>query len=362
MKLSIDILRERGLILLEVLSGSHAYGLNVPTSDRDLRGVFILPQDELYGLHSVDQVADEKNDIVFYELGRFFELLCKNNPTILELLAPPEDCLIYRHPIMDLVQPADVLSKICKDAFGGYARAQIKKARGLNKKVVNPIEKKRKGILDFCYIVEGQGSVPAREWLGARGWDQIDCGLVNIPHMQNVFALFHADSSDAKRLGLKGIAPKDNSNSVALSSIPKEMEPVGTLSFNKNGYSTYCKDYKAYWEWVELRNEDRYESNVAHGKNYDAKNMMHTFRLLDMAHEIAAGEIFVRRPNREELLAIRRGERDYDGLLEMAEARLPMIDEAYAQSALPDKPDVEKLNSILIKMRQHIYENWPPQK
>lgn len=60
------------------------------------------------------------------------------------------------------------------------------------------------------------------------------------------------------------------------------------MSFNENAYKQYCKAYKEYWEWVEERNEERYQNTLEHGKNYDAKNMMHTFRLLDMAEEIAS--------------------------------------------------------------------------
>ncbi|MFN8395819.1 MAG: hypothetical protein U0176_14380 [Bacteroidia bacterium] len=43
------------------------------------------------------------------------------------------------------------------------------------------------------------------------------------------------------------------------------MEPATFMAFNKDGYTIYCKDYKAY-DWVELRNEARYEGTVAHGK------------------------------------------------------------------------------------------------
>jgi hypothetical protein len=354
MRLNIDDLRARNLILFEAISGSHAYGLNVPTSDQDIRGVFILPQHELYGLHYVEQVADGKNDVIFYELGRYVDLLIKNNPTMLELLAVPQDCVVHRDPIMDWIKPEDVLSKVCQDSFAGYAKAQIYKARGLNKKVVNPMEVKRKSILDFCFVPEGQGAIPVLEWLAERGWKQEDCGLVNIPHMHDIYALFHAHDA-AQTLGFKGIAAKDNSNSVSLTSVPKGMDRMAIMAFNKDGYTLYCKDYKAYWEWVEKRNEARYESTIAHGKNYDAKNMMHTFRLLDMAAEIADGIIQVRRPNREELLAIRRGERDYDALLEEAEARLPLIAAKFEASTLPKKPDGERLNAILIAMRQEIY-------
>jgi uncharacterized protein len=355
MNLTIADLRSKGLILLEAISGSHAYGLNTPTSDTDIRGVFILPQAELYGLHYTEQVADAKNDVVFYELGRFIDLLIKNNPTMLELLAVPADCVVYRHPILDRIGPEMILSKLCKDAFAGYAKAQIYKARGLNKKVVNPMEEKRKGILDFCFVPVGQGSVPVLEWLAERGWAQEDCGLVNVPHMHDMYALIYGGPHARERLGFKGIAQKDASNNVSLSSIPKGMEVACNMAFNKDGYTIYCKDYKAYWDWVALRNEARYEGTIAHGKNYDAKNMMHTFRLLDMAAEIAGGEIIVRRPNREELLAIRRGEREYDALLEEAEARLVQIDGLFEASDLPEKPDAEALNALLVEMRREIY-------
>ncbi|UFH53185.1 DNA polymerase beta superfamily protein [Spirosoma sp. KNUC1025] len=84
--MTIQELRTNHLILFECISGSRAYGTDLPTSDTDIRGVFVLPQAELYGLHYVAQVNDDKNDVIFYELGRFVEFLSKNNPNILELL------------------------------------------------------------------------------------------------------------------------------------------------------------------------------------------------------------------------------------------------------------------------------------
>lgn len=61
------------------------------------------------------------------------------------------------------------LSRLCSQTFGQYAHAQIKKARGLNKKKLNPLDKTGKTILDFCYIVRGQGAVPVFEWLTDQG-------------------------------------------------------------------------------------------------------------------------------------------------------------------------------------------------
>lgn len=356
MSLSLDDLHDRGLILLEAISGSKAYGLSTPASDTDIRGIFILPREDIYGLDYLPQVANETNDIVFYELGRFVELLLKNNPTVMELLAMPEQTILQRHPLLDLINPKDVLSKLCQDTFAGYARAQIRKARGLNKKIMVKMEERRKGILEFCWVVAGQGSVPVQEWLAERGWQQEDCALVNIPHMHNVYALFHGGTEARSSLGFKGIAAKDTSNNVSLSSVPKGMEPVGVMSFNKDGYTRYCKDYKAYWEWVGKRNEDRYENTVQHGKNYDAKNMMHTFRLLAMAEEIGRdGKLNIHRPDREFLLRIRKGEFMYDELLAKAEERLEAMDELYQNGPLPDEPNEKAIKSALVEIRKGFY-------
>ncbi len=80
------------------------------------------------------------------------------------------------------------------------------------------------------------------------------------------------------------------------------------MHFNKDGYSIYCKEYKTYWDWVEKRNDTRFEHNKSLGKNYDAKHMMHTFRLLNMAEEIALyKEVRVFREDRDFLLSIRNG-------------------------------------------------------
>ncbi|MFY8037522.1 MAG: DNA polymerase beta superfamily protein, partial [Cyclobacteriaceae bacterium] len=41
-------------LLLKSISGSQAYGLALPTSDVDVKGVFVLPKKEFYGLDFID--------------------------------------------------------------------------------------------------------------------------------------------------------------------------------------------------------------------------------------------------------------------------------------------------------------------
>ncbi|GAA0188977.1 hypothetical protein GCM10009122_48440 [Fulvivirga kasyanovii] len=348
--MTIDELKRKNLIIYECLSGSHAYGLSTPGSDIDIKGVFILPEDEFYGLNYVSQVSDESNDTVYYELRRFVELLSKSNPNILELLYSPEDCIRIMHPIFKPLRQSVLLSKECKESFGGYGIAQIRKARGLKKKILNPVEKERKSVLDFCYIAEGQGAVPVKAFLKQHGLKQHEFGLSRIAHMPEMYGLYHGSGE------FKGIVKSDEANDVCLSTVPADMEPVGLMSFNKSAYSAYCREYKAYWDWVEKRNDQRYNSTLNHGKGYDAKNMMHTIRLLNMCEEIGrAGTLNVRREDREFLLSVKNGKYNYDDLLSMAELKLQQIEMVYQYSSLPESPEVAMLDQLLVYMRKELY-------
>ncbi|MDX2304505.1 MAG: nucleotidyltransferase domain-containing protein [Microscillaceae bacterium] len=351
--MNIEDLKQKQLILFECISGSKAYGLSTPQSDTDIRGVFVMPQSTLYGLHAPDQVSDATQDTVYYELRRFVELLSKNNPNVLELLNIPSECILYKHPLYEKFHQVSILSKLCRHTFAGYAMTQVKKARGLNKKILNPVDKTRKNILDFCYVTHNQGSLPVQTWLKIRGFSQDRCGLVNIPHIKNLYALFY----DAKMTwGYQGIMRSENAQDVALSSVPEEETAISYLYFNQEGYASYCKDYREYWEWVAQRNEVRYENTLTHGKNYDAKNMMHTFRLLEMANEIALrGQIIVQRPDKEFLFKIREGHYEYEELVHMAETSIEQLEKAYSESQLPENPDVEGLERVLVEIRQAFY-------
>lgn len=216
--MTVEELKRNNLILFECVAGSKAYGLSTGTSDTDIRGVFILPERDFFGLHYTEQVSSDNNNIVYYELKRFVELLARNNPNVLELLAIKEEFIQREDPLFRLLTPGLFLSKHCKDTFARYAFSQIKKAWGLNKKILNPIAPERKTVLDFCYVLHGYGSVPLAEWLLQTGYQQQQCGLVRIPHFRDTYALFY-DSTET--CSFRGIMLKDTSDDVATSSVPK---------------------------------------------------------------------------------------------------------------------------------------------
>ena len=393
-QITYEYLVENGLILFETIIGSQAYGTQTPASDIDKKFVYILPEDYILGTGYVEQINVNK-DYTGWEIRRFLELMGSNNPTVLELLNSPEDCIISKHPLFDLIleQKEAFITKICKDSFGGYARQQIKKAKGLNKKQNWEKDKVvRKDLLDFCYVLEGDKSIPWKIWNRGR-YDEKFIGAVNMPNARDVYAL-HYDSlgellhsekrsqtlrNSAKKIvllagkplgkGYKGLVNTGHedidgkinygiSNQLRLSSIPKEEKVICNLIYNKDGYSEHCKDFKEYEEWLLNRNEARYVETQEHGQRIDGKNMMHCMRLIKMSQEIGEGKgIIVRRPDAKELLKIRRGEVDLDSLISIADEEINKMDSIFDKSTLPNNVDKNLVNELLIKIRKGFYKN-----
>lgn len=351
----LTLKQQKHLLLLDCISGSTAYNLNIVGSDLDKKGIFIMPRQQLFGFNHQDQIANETNDEVYFEIKRFLELLTKNNPNILELLSTPKEFVLQRNPLMDLIKPEDFLSKLCLHTFAGYAQTQIVKAKGLNKKINQPIEVLRKSVLDFCYVIVGEMSLSLVDWLRDSNYRQEECGLVKIDHFRDVYFLYHKNCVHGA--SLNGIVSGLEANDVSLSSIPKGTEHLVLMNFNKDGYSVYCKAYREYRDWESRRNEQRYQSTLLHGKNYDAKHMMHTFRLLEMAEEIACyRKVIVHRKDREFLLKIRAGEFEFSDLMNMVEGKMENMKIVYENSDLPEKPDEQRAQQILIEIREGIYK------
>ncbi len=189
-----DNIRKDGRLLYEYIRGSHLYGLNNEDSDVDTSGVFVCTRDELYGCFGYKpQVSDPRHDNTWFEIGELIRLLLKSNPTVMESLFVPEDKVLGSvHPLMQMVLDSreQFLSKQCFHPFFGYAKSQIEKARGLNKKIVNPITE-RLTPYDFIYTFKGQGSTKFRDWLSNRGLHQEHCGLVNVPNMHDIYGVYY---------------------------------------------------------------------------------------------------------------------------------------------------------------------------
>lgn len=445
-------------ILHHYITGSTLYRCNEDDSDIDTKGIYMAPLRHLFGVGNTEgarnkwgdnadlykpQVGDKRHDNTLYELGKYMSMLLTSNPTVIEGLFVPEDMMLVQpHKCLEILfaNRNQFVTKDCFDAFTKYSLEQIKKARGLNKKIVNPMTE-RKGVMDFIYTTYKQGSMKMSDWLSCRNMKQEYCGLVNIPNMQGIYGVYYDwgthfkeegvtidtmanvfqknygkptrslsylykvmakaeddgmkiaimkdihEVADTNMLnfilykyqldagvyevtlenllkwcgsvgvrGYKGIVGKD-STEVRLSSVAKGEIPICYISYNKDGFSSHCADYREYKLWEKERNAKRYESNL--DKTYDSKNMYHCVRLIHMGIEIANGDgvILDRREagDRDLLMAIRKHEYEYDELLSMVEEDEKRLKEAISKSTIPEKIDVNAVNDMLIEIRRKFY-------
>jgi len=277
--------------ILIIITGSSSYKLDLEESDLDGKGVYIQDLDSILSELKIGQANSlkykpqigessengkkAKEDIVLYELGRYLELLQDNNPNILEIFSSPDDCIVYKHPIWDelvnTLKNSDVLTKKCYHTFHSYASQQIKKASGLNKKINNPIDKERKTPIDFSYVIfDDDSTMNLRSYLEKNKLDQRMCGLTKTSHAKDLYSLYydiqsaksfskHEDikireehrvskklSGETMGFGYKGIIKENEenteiSNEIRVSSVPTSEKRMCIMSYNKDGYMTYCK-------------------------------------------------------------------------------------------------------------------------
>lgn len=88
-------------LLCSYLGGSHLYGLNTPTSDEDIRYVFLNTElGEILGLDRLEHIdrRNETEDSFGMELRGFLGLLRKTNTQVMELLYAPESAFTVLDP------------------------------------------------------------------------------------------------------------------------------------------------------------------------------------------------------------------------------------------------------------------------
>lgn len=115
-----------------VLAGSHGYGTDTATSDRDLRGFFLPPVDELLSFREAPDSrvtqADGKDD-AFWEIRKFFRMCMTCNPNVLEtLFVHPENVLRATEVGMQIRESRQLfLSQRIGTTYLGYASGNFKR-------------------------------------------------------------------------------------------------------------------------------------------------------------------------------------------------------------------------------------------
>lgn len=358
-------------IIFKGIVGSQSFGLATETSDTDIKIVYMNSEIEMLSNNYVPHIEFSKDE-TGYELRRFLELASSGNPNVLELLYLPEHCILETSPEWEIIlQHRDkFLTKQCYGTFVNYAKSQLRKSKGLNKKFNWEKERIiRKDVLDFCTVLDRSSgnTFKVKDWLKDNELSQEHIGLVKIDNFRDSFKIYtdmikwseenmpnHRYNLDITDRGYRGIVGED-SNEPRVSEIEKYMidQWKGVMYFNREHYSVHAREFKEYQEWLKNRNEDRVATNKKHGQEFDSKNVLHLVRLINEAEEIATKKTIIvdRTFERDYLLSIKNGEVDLKLLIDQYEEKSLKLKELFDNSDLPDKINFS-VNSLEFYIRR----------
>ncbi len=347
----VDVLMRENM-LVKHLAGSHAYGTAIPTSDVDYRGVFVAdPINYLTPFYKVKEVEDQtEEDTKLYELGHFVQLAVNCNPNIVETLWVDESDITFTTPAYEYLRAnrSTLLSSKIAFTTSGYAMAQLKRIKGHNKWINNPQPVEAPQPKDYISVMQ---------WFGAD--KNLKPNLTEyfrdhrlIPYGTNTFGIYSwpgyclwtEDGTLLDKIGEQTREDIDDS----------ELHPIMLVKWNRDEYKTAKEKHEQYWQWKNNRNEVRGELEEQFG--YDTKHAMHLVRLMRMGEEaLSQEELIVKRPDAEELLAIRNGAWTYEEILAYADDMDEKIKELYKTTNLPKKPNLKRVSRILMETQEYVW-------
>lgn len=308
-----QLMAEHNMILKGIV-GSKLYGTFTENSDTDYLACFMPDMDYVIGIKKCEQVEMKTNpsnskspntktdvDSVNYSLPKLFHILKENNPTALELLFLPENCVVFcAEPWKKVLAHKNIfLSKKAKHTFLGYAFQQ--KAKVLNKKD------------RYSQFITAQDLVNS----------YAAAGLTELPERLELNTdLIKAGQWAAFEKGMPVAAVKDR--------IDKEVERYG----------------------------NRIENVRKHG--YDGKFLSHVYRLVSEGLQLLVeGGISFPLVEVGVVRAIKEYKIPLDEALKMIEAKEKLVEEAYIRSSLPNTPDLKKVNDLQVRM---LFDFWKRQE
>jgi uncharacterized protein len=120
-------------LVFATISGAHLYGFPSPDSDFDLRGVHLLPLEQVVGLKTGPETVEKSGvydgleiDLVTHDARKFFALMLKKNGYVLEQLLSP--LVVHTTPEHEELKAiaADCLTRHHAHHYLGFAETQWK--------------------------------------------------------------------------------------------------------------------------------------------------------------------------------------------------------------------------------------------
>ena len=351
--------------LLLTVAGSRAYGMALPTSDVDLKGVAqpplatVLTSDFQHADHP-DQMAAflgvlkpaeqriaEKTKLEgsVYALRKFVRLAVECNPHILDVLFCRDEEVRLCSPIGEELREfaPKFLSLRARHSFGGYARSQLKRIQTHRKWLLHP-PASAPSRADFGLPERPVMPKDELEACRAAVEKQLARWTIDVTHLDKATAqgIHDAMTETLVERDLAENAYQQAANWVGLS-------PLMTETLRKERlYRAEKTHFRQFLHWQKHRNPERAALEAHHG--FDTKHASHLVRLMRMAIEImTTNRVRVWRGDQDadELLAIRQGAWSFEELMAFTVRTEQTLQEVASQSSLPTQPDRDAIQAAL---------------
>jgi len=306
-----------GSIAYEAIVGSVSYGVTDDTSDMDVQGFSIPPKYMIFphmaGIikgfgdqgqnfeqwiqhHVICKDENRQYDFTIYSITKFFQLCMECNPNMLGVLFVPPRCILHCTSVGNIVREN-------RKAFL-HAGALHKYKGYAHSQLYKTETKEHKGLAELIEFEQAH----------------------NIP------------------------------NTVTLAEAHAEFEKRGTIQSLSHLNDIDAETYKNMYQ-IAFNHSKRIEKVKIQG--YDTKFLYHVVRLvLECEQILINGDIDLER-DREQLKAIRRGERDIKDVKDwFKEKELTMeklYQDAITTKRLPKFPDEAKIKGILLNCLEEHY-------
>lgn len=133
-------------LVFATISGAHLYGFPSADSDFDLRGVHLLPLEQVVGLEPGEETVERSGvydgieiDLVTHDARKFFRLMLKKNGYVLEQLLSP--LVVHTTPEHEELKAAakDCITRFHGHHYLGFAATQWKLFRKEEPPRVKPL-------------------------------------------------------------------------------------------------------------------------------------------------------------------------------------------------------------------------------
>lgn len=344
----------RDHLVFVVAGGSHAYGMATESSDFDFCGVtmpkaLVTIQPSYQQTELAHEYEGVKCEGKVYSIVKYFLLAAQANPNIIEQLWVDPSHILYNSTVGDAMFEArnHFMSKKLGWTFSGYAVAQMKKIRNHRKWLLSP-PTHRPTRSEF-----GLPDNPSHEHnvVKAAVQKRIDSWALDLDGLDPDRRLEVQDTlqrsiedyvSGVTAERLDALEARTLAAGVAIGLPDEYLARVQAEARYEDAIASWNK----YQAWAKNRNPARAQLEAQFG--YDTKHGSHVVRLGRQGLEaLRTGVMQTKRPDAEELLAIRRGAWTYDQLEEYAASIDAEFKEAMAMSPLSSKPDLKTIDNIL---------------